>query len=264
MTPLGFSVAELAPWRGGRGGLRMGLVPLGEEAWRQPWFDVAARREALAQPGAVIVLPDGEAAGREVAALFGVEGGLREAAATGHEDLCMLVERDGRHVVVGGAVGWPTDWQLADKIGLPLLEVHAPIHGYADRLASGVEHFLHQLSGQVFGRANWFVVASDDLAYLPADDPAGRFGHVTAANAGETLFVRCERQTFRRLPETGAILFAIGIHVAPLGSLPTALVPDLVRAVEALAAGEDERRAAPFYLPALRGYAAMLRERVAA
>ena len=57
--------------------------------------------------------------------------------------------------------------------------------------------------------------------YLP-DDPAARFAHVSAANAGETLFVRCERQTLRRLPETGAVLFTIGIAVAPLARLPDA------------------------------------------
>ena len=40
---------------------------------------------------------------------------------------------------------------------------------------------------------------------------------ITAANAGQALFVRVERQTLSRLPATGAVLFTIRVHVYPLG-----------------------------------------------
>ena len=58
------------------------------------------------------------------------------------------------------------------------------------------------------------------------DDPAlfqlngkGRDGHdgaITADNALGRLFLRVERQTFRRLPLSGAVVFGIRIHVTPL------------------------------------------------
>src|SRR5690606_19121238 len=103
--------------------------------------------------------------------------------------------------LTGGAVAFPTDWHLSDKMGLPLAGVHAPIHGYREQLSAGVDNFMNGLSaGAIFGRANWFVVASDALRYLPQDPPHRRFAHVTPANAGETLIVRSERQTLRRLP----------------------------------------------------------------
>ena len=42
---------------------------------------------------------------------------------------------------------------------------------------------------------------------------------VTGDNAGERLWLRVERQTLRRLPDTGAIAFGIRIHQHPLSSL---------------------------------------------
>lgn len=245
----------------------MGLVRLSEETWLDPAPDLAARRATFADhPESVIVRPEAEPAGRELAAMLGVAGGLGEAAQQVWEDLCLLT-RNGAGapwLLTGAAVAFPTDWHLADKIGLPLLGVHAPIHGYAEQLSDGVDRFIDDLKpGEIWGRTNWFVVASDALRYLPADDPQTRFAHVTAANAGETLFVRCERQTLRRLPQSGATLFNIGIYREPLGSLDAAAVQRVAAAFERLIEGESERRGGPQYLPALCAYAAALQDRAA-
>lgn len=237
----------------------MGLSRVAEADWLQPNFDKAERTAAFeAHPDAVRLLPQAEAAGREVAALLGVEGGLAEAARACWEDLCLLQQgAASEYILTAGVVGFPTDWRLPDKIGLPLIAVHAPIHGYAEQLASGVDHLFRTLPpGPIFGRANWFVVADPAWRYMPTNEPADRFAHVTVANAGETLFVRCERQTLRRLPETGAVLFTIGIAVEPLGRLSTQAVRRVADGIAATASGEHERRAAPFYAEALAGYAA--------
>ena len=37
--------------------------------------------------------------------------------------------------------------------------------------------------------------------------------------SGRGFFVRCERQTLRRLPDTAGVLFTIRIHLSPLGAL---------------------------------------------
>jgi hypothetical protein len=110
--------------------------------------------------------------------------------------------------------------------------------------------------GAIFGRTNAFVIASDTLRYFPDPDVKARFAHVTADNASETLFVRCERETLRRLPETGAIVFTIGVYRAPLGSLSDAAVARIATSVEGFGDGEAGRRAAPHYAEALLGYAA--------
>ena len=255
---LGFTVDDLVARARGGAMLRMGLSRVADDAWLHPAPDRAARAATFdAYPDSVIVLPEAEAAAREVAAMLGVTGGLAAAARHVHEDLCLLARDGDTYRLIAGALAWPTDWRLADKIGRPLLAVHAPIHGYADQLAAGVDHFMATLpAGPIYARANWFVVASDAMRYLPTDDPRARFAHVTSDNAGETLFVRCERQTLRRLPETGAILFTIGIAVAPLAALADDTVARVAEAAARLPAAEAARRAGPHYTEALAVYAA--------
>jgi hypothetical protein len=237
----------------------MGLVRLDERDWLQGEPDTAARVSAFAaHPDALKVLPEAEEPARELAAMLGVTGGLVEAASSRWEDMCLLTRRGGEatYRLTGGAVAFPTDWRLEEKIGRPLTDVHEPIHGYREQLSTGVDHFMITLGpNAVFGRANWFVVASDTLRYLPEDLPQQRFGHVTPANAGETLIVRSERQTLRRLPETGAIVFTIGIYLAPLGSLSDENVARVAAAVASVGQDESERRSGPHYAPALRAYA---------
>lgn len=256
---LGFSVETLLPKARGGGVLKMGLVRLEESDWLQGEPDTAARARAFAaHPEAVKVLPEAEEPAKELAAMLGVTGGLPAAASVRWEDMCLLTRRDGEaeYRLTGGAVAFPTDWRLEEKIGRPLTDVHEPIHGYREQLSAGVDHFMANLApGTVFGRANWFVVASDTLRYLPEDAPQQRFAHVTPANAGESLFVRSERQTLRRLPETGAIVFTIGVYLAPLGSLSDENVARIVAAVASVGEGESERRSSPHYAAALRAYA---------
>lgn len=256
---LGFSVDALLPKARGGGVLKMGLVRLDECDWLQPHPDLAPRAAGFAaHPDAVQVLPEAEEPAQELAAMLGVTGGLAGAARAHWEDMCLLTRREDEETyrLTGGAVAFPTDWRLEDKIGRPLPEVHAPIHGYEEQLSAGVDNFMNGLAPHaIYGRANWFVVASDALRYLPDDPPEERFAHVTPANAGRTLIVRCERQTLRRLPDSGAIVFTIGIYLAPLGSLSDDNVARLANSVLTVGGGEGERRSVPFYADALRGYA---------
>jgi len=259
VAKLGFSVEELLPRARGGGALKMGLVALSEAEWLQPQPDLAVRATAFdAQPDSVQMLPEGEAPGRDLAAMLGVSGGLEQAARSAWEDICLLTRRDGEAIyrLVGAAVAFPTDWRPQDKLGLPLIALHAPIHGYAAHLASGVDHLMDKLvPGKIFGRCNWFISPTPALRWV-GDDPAVAFALATSENAGETLFVRCERQTLRKLPRTGAIVFTIGVHVAPLGSLSPANVARLAQALATIPEDEAERRGAPHFAPALQAYAA--------
>ena len=258
MRKLGFSVEELLPRARGGGALKMGLAKVDEDDWLQPHCDDTERVRAFADyPQGIQLAPGSEAPGAELAAMLGLAGGLPQAAVAHHEDMCLLTLSPGadQYRLVGAAVAWPSDWSPADKIGLPMRALHAPIHGYEEQLASGVDHFMAKLTpGPIYGRANWFVTATGSR-HWQADDPDIAFAGATAENAGETLFVRCERQTLRRLPETGAIVFTIGVYVEPVGNLPAQSVRWLADAVRAIPAGERERRGIGAYLPALIGYA---------
>lgn len=262
---LGFSVDELLPRARGGGQLKMGLVSLSEDEWLQQNPDLAARNAGFAAfPDGVQLSPEAAAPGRELAVMLGLAGGLPEAASAHHEDMCLLTRRADEDVyrLVGAAVAWPTDWQPKDKIGLPLTAMHAPIQGYAEHLASGVDHFMAKLiPGRIFGRCNWFITPTPNLRWIAEDAPKIAFANVTANNAGDTLFIRSERQTLRRLPETGAILFTIGVYVARLGSLMQTNLLRLAAAMESLLQGEGDRRGAPYYAAALTAFAAQ-RERI--
>jgi hypothetical protein len=256
---LGFSVDALLPKARGGGQLRMGLVKLEDCAWRDPVPDLAARAEGFATwPQGVQLTPEVDAPGRELAAVIGVGGALPEAALATHEDLCLLTKRSNEEVyrLIGAAVAWPSDWHPAQKIGLPLRALHAPIAGYEEQLATGVDRFMATLRpGPIYGRCNWFIAPTGHPRWLADRLPAEAFAHVTPENAGETLFVRSERQTLRRLPQTGAILFGIGIYVEPLGQLSPANIAMLGRAVQSLLNGEGDRRGAPAYAASLIAFA---------
>ncbi|MEQ5786898.1 DUF3445 domain-containing protein [Erythrobacter sp. NFXS35] len=256
---LGFSVDTLLPKARGGGQLRMGLVKLEEHQWLDPAPDLAAHAAGFAEwPQAVQLTPDAAAPGRELAVMLGVTGGLLEAALATHEDLCLLTKRGDAEVyrLIGAAVAWPSDWRPAEKIGLPLRALHAPIAGYEEQLATGVDRFMATLRpGPIYARCNWFIAATGNRRWLPDRPPHQAFAHVTPENAGEALFVRSERQTLRRLPQTGAILFSIGVYVEPLGSLSPANIAMLGKAVQTLVSGEGDRRGASAYADSLIGFA---------
>lgn len=256
---LGFSVDSLLPKARGGGQLRMGLVKLEERDWLQPEPDLAARAAGFADwPDGIALTRYAEEPGRELAAMLGTGGALPEAALAAHEDMCLLqrfAEED-YYRLIGAAVAWPSDWHPAEKIGLPLRALHAPIAGYEEQLASGVDRFMATLRpGPVYARCNWFIAATGERRWLPDRPPQEAFAHVTPDNAGETLFVRSERQTLRRLPQTGAILFTIGIYVEALGKLSPANTAMLGHAVQTLVNGEGDRRGAPAYADSLVVYA---------
>ena len=153
------------------------------------------------------------------------------------EDLCLIQLDDAGPLLTAAVLCFPTRWVLAEKLGRPLAEVHGRVPFYGDRLARPVDRFMaHVKPGHVAARLNWSVI--DDPALF---QPSGKWRRshndaVTADNAGERLFLRVERQTLRRLPSSGAVLFGIRVHVYPLGQTiaTPALAGELADAVRAL------------------------------
>lgn len=235
----------------------MGLCALAPEQWLQPDPDTDLRERAFAEHEEGVQHSRYSAEpGEELCALLGTQGGLLGAAKAHHEDMCLLKKFAGEdfYRLIGTAVAWPTDWHPEEKMGLPLAQMHAPIQGYQEQLASGVDHFMTKLRpGRIFGRCNWFIAPTGNRRWL-AGDPQQDFARVTAENAGDTLFARTERQTLSRLPQTGVILFTIGVYVSPLSAVSTPNVLQLARSVSSLLEGEGERRAAHCFADALIRY----------
>jgi hypothetical protein len=148
------------------------------------------------------------------------------------EDLCLIRNREDGPVFTAAVLCFPSRWRLSDKIGKPLASVHGPVPLYADRLARPVDRFMRHLRpGHIASRLNWSLL--DDPALF---QPGGKFrvdgsAGITSRNAGETVFLRVERQTLRRLPITQAVLFGIRVHVYPLDQVIDR--PDRAAALEA-------------------------------
>jgi hypothetical protein len=255
---LGFSVDQLLPRARGGGPLKIGLAVLSEGEWLQPEPDLALRNAAFdAHPECVQLTPEADAPGEELAALLGVTGGLEGAARSAWEDMCLLTRRPGEaaYRLIGAAVAFPTDWRIADKLGHAMIALHTPIHGYAEQIGGPVDRFMARLKpGRIYGRCNWFVSPTAALRWI-AGPPEEAFAHVTAENAGEALYVRSERQTLRKLPETGAIVFTIGIYRAPLASLSPENVARMAEALATIPEPEAMRRGARHFAPQLQAYA---------
>lgn len=173
------------------------------------------------------------------------------------EDLCVIRPDPAGPILDAGLVFFPSRWRLAEKIGRPLLGVHQPVPLYAERLGNPVDRFMRNLKpGRIAVRMNWSVV--DDAAlfqlggkHRTAADPA-----FTAENAGQKLFLRTERQSFRLMETSGTVLFGIRVHSYPLARI--AAVPGaaarLAAAVRALPEEMGAYKSLPVFRDALLGW----------
>lgn len=167
---------------------------------------------------------------------------LESAGRLTTEDLVMMVERDDRLVVGGGVVAAPNRWDLRSKVGRTLAEVHAPVAQLNAQLEQPIDGFFERLRPErSWWRLGWGLLATDEL-YLPLDGtapPQPVFPEAGDPDVAERLFLRVERETLRRFPRTGAVLFTIGTTVRPLSHL--AHRPgDARRLAEAVAALPDD------------------------
>ncbi len=136
------------------------------------------------------------------------------------EDLCLLRPSERGFLLIAANVCFPSRWRPAEKLGLPVAMIHAPVPGYQKQLEGSVNRFFDRLS-QPMWRANWSMADSPAL-FLPPTDQSAVF-EIDSSNAGDRLWVRIERQTLS--PIANNILFTIRTSIFPLSSI--AGQPDL-------------------------------------
>ena len=223
----------------------MGTRALGQ----RPWLVIDEQRRAELDLKSLLLtdrhdevfqaLPGTEGAGQEVLDLI-LDTGLSEIKTTAadvplrahdgtplhplevacrlvQEDLCLLSRHDDGWVLTAGAVCFPARWRLIEKLGRPLLDVHAPVEGYAGDLARRVESLFDHLDDKIVWRRNWFVHPEPHL--FQPEAPSGGDRLVDADRCLSGLYLRSERQTFRRLPASGDVLFTIRTQQHPLERL---------------------------------------------
>ncbi len=173
------------------------------------------------------------------------------------EDLCIIQTAEGYPIFTAAILCFPSRWRLHEKLGKPLALVHGPVPFYGERLAAPVDRFMTKVkTGHIASRLNWSVL--DDPAMF---QPTGKWREqrntaITPENAGDCLFLRVERQTLRRLPRTGAILFGIRVHSYALSRAITspASASRLAEAVRALPEATVRYKSLKVFGPALLGW----------
>ena len=141
---------------------------------------------------------------------------LRAVGAAAEPDWVLLLPENGAHRLVAGCLCFPSHWDLREKLGRPVVEIHEPVHGLNDALATRIETFLSRVvPGADWQRENWGLSPNGALNRHPALHPPA----LTAASDGHSTWLRLESQLFSRLPHSGALLFGIRVRLFPLHEL---------------------------------------------
>lgn len=213
--------------------LAMGLRPLNLDDWlerdERAAHELALKEELLSRHYDEVVATnrEGDAASAELldeirvatgAVGTGVAGSqsgehpIVTASRLVQEDLCVLVRED-LWRLRAACVCFPSRWRLSEKIGTTLDEIHGPVPGYGDSLASPTNALFDRMTpDKSYWRLNWTLLDRAEL-HQPTgarDAPVGEL---------RQWYFRVERQTLRQLPATRAVVFTIRTYVTAASEL---------------------------------------------
>ncbi|CAF3412581.1 unnamed protein product [Rotaria socialis] len=146
---------------------------------------------------------------------------LEIAAFLVQEDL-VIMQRDPTGEIYHAnalAVCFPSGWLPKSKFGSSLAAIHMPqVPFFQEKLRTSMErYFLNLKEEKPVQRVNWTLQIGDDLCHTEIEDNQNET--ITKENAGQLMYLRCERQTLRRLPESDTILFTIKTYMTKIEDL---------------------------------------------
>lgn len=138
---------------------------------------------------------------------------LIQAASHVQEDLCILQKHGEEHILTAAVMCFPSSWDVREKLGRSIASIHTPVPEFSP-VASIVERMLSAIRvEQPLGRANFLIYTDPEL-----HQPRGE-GITKPIDPNAPRYVRVERQTFRRLPKSLAVVFAIHTYVLAANAL---------------------------------------------
>ena len=147
---------------------------------------------------------------------------LAIAAKLVQEDLVLMSASPEGWRLVAASLCFPSAWNLLEKFGHPLHKVHGPVPGFGTgtRNASVIDRMFDNLRPeQPVMRWNWSLHEDGQLHHPTSHSGSeSRFG---SGDIGGHVFLRVERQTLRKLPKSGDIIFTVRIYLDPLEVLQT-------------------------------------------
>ncbi|KAI9931946.1 hypothetical protein MW887_009447 [Aspergillus wentii] len=152
------------------------------------------------------------------------EDPMATAARLVQDDLALMFEKeDGEYYLLAGAILLAGFWRLEDKFGMRLSEIHTSgdVPQYREKLEKGMMNFFRRLKPEdPVLRNNYFIQVDDNLPWSHSigSEDATEVSWSTAQKnkAIEHHFFRSERQSLRRLPRSGAVVFTIRTYFEPI------------------------------------------------
>lgn len=140
------------------------------------------------------------------------------------DDLALMFEKeDGQYYLLAGAILLAGFWRLEDKFGMPLSKIHTSgeVPQFQEKLEKGMMNFFRRLRPEEpVLRNNYFLQVDDGLAWSHSigseDAPEVSWNTAEKNKAIGHHYFRSERQSLRRLPRSGAVVFTIRTYFEPI------------------------------------------------
>ena len=110
----------------------------------------------------------------------------------------------------------PSHWSLTEKFSKSLMDLHHGVPGYKEDIGQRVDEIFNRLPAErILERFNWSIYDDPKLFQPVHSKPLVEFKE----SKPNKLFLRVERQTIRKLPVYGTVLFTIRVYVDPIESI---------------------------------------------
>jgi len=134
---------------------------------------------------------------------------LEAASLLVQEDLCVMSQVGKDWILSAASLCFPSRWDVRDKIGKNLLGIHGPVPHYEKAIGAATQNIFDKLTVErPVWRVNWSVMDSGEL-HQPTAVRSPDAMEINSSNIEQGLYFRRERQTLRKLPNSGDILFTI-------------------------------------------------------
>jgi hypothetical protein len=144
---------------------------------------------------------------------------LEAASLLVQEDLALMTQVGTDWILSAASLCFPSRWDVRDKIGKNLLGIHSPVPHYEEKIGTATQNIFDKLSVErPIWRVNWTVMDSGEL-HQPTAPQGPDAVHISSENIEQALHFRRERQTLRKLPESGDILFTIHTYTDPFAKV---------------------------------------------
>jgi hypothetical protein len=166
------------------------------------------------------------------------------------EDFMLLAEGGGIPRITAAANAYSSSGRLVASVGQDMQWTHEPVPQLTQQLGARINRVLRTVHPATpCERFNWQVTPMASV-FFPHTNPhasnAAAMHQVAAelrddaTRAGELLWIRVERQTLTRLPDSNTVAFSLHTYSDPLTSIRSDL--DSVRAILALLRNYTEER----------------------